>query len=281
MHIHHPASSTLYTFITQRPPTLFKHLTQSEKNRLLKKNLLSQPSPDLERKQGCLKFTVAHNSVHFCFSTDIFIPGRCQGLAGPRSIHWVWLSQSLAGRETCGTSIQANREALCCCVGPLGDSLLTASRRGRTKPGADRTPAADFHTNCSAGRRRDCLRRGRRWHVHTGPCLFTSIWCEAQTGGICWHLYLFPGCELMRVLGWASPCLLFVCAPVCQPPLRLLERLSPCVVSSSIAYLPRPWLRDCSVWQQVRSVEEHPDKITLCQLWNWSNVDRAETQSMP
>lgn len=27
----------------------------------------------------------------------------------------------------------------------------------------------------------------------------------------------------------------------------LLERLSPCVVSSSIAFLPRPWLRDCSV----------------------------------
>lgn len=37
MHIHHAASSTLCTFITKRPPTLFKHLTQSEKNRFLKK----------------------------------------------------------------------------------------------------------------------------------------------------------------------------------------------------------------------------------------------------
>lgn len=34
----------------------------------------------------------------------------------------------------------------------------------------------------------------------------------------------FRGCELMRVFGWASPCLLFVCASACQPPPRLNTR---------------------------------------------------------
>lgn len=139
-----------------------------------------------------------------------------------------------------------------CCVGPLGDSLLTASRRGRTKPGADRTPAADFHTNCSAGRRRDCLRRGRRWHVRTGPCLLTSIWCEAQTGGnLLTPVPVFGAVSSCAPLvGHRLVCYLFAhwhvsLLPASTP--ALLERLSPCVVSSSIAFLPRPWLRDCSV----------------------------------
>lgn len=101
---------------------------------------------------------------------------------------------------------------------PLGDSRLATPRRGRTKPGADRTPAADFHTNCSGGRRRDRLGRGKGGGMST-----LGRVCLQVSGAKLKQEEPVDTCACFRAVsscaseaGHHLVCC-FVCTPVCRP----------------------------------------------------------------